>query len=203
MRFTMGMVMSASTAVAHRPRPGNNGHPDGALMVQIGRGDTEALHALHTRYDQWVCRLAYRLTRDHATTEEVAQDVWLAVWRSAATFQPERPFDAWLFGIVSHRAIDAMRSRVYRAREHEISLSTVLNIGTSFVADNIEDDLILRQALHQALATLPHAQRETLQLAQAGWSAEAIARGLGRPLGTVKAQRQRGLQKLRVLLAGE
>ena len=89
---------------------------DEELMGQLAAGRPEALGPLHGRYATLVFNLAAR-TLDRATADEVVQDVFVAVWRKAGTFDPARgSFRAWMLQIAHFRVINELRRRGRRPR---------------------------------------------------------------------------------------
>jgi RNA polymerase sigma-70 factor (ECF subfamily) len=158
-----------------------------------------ALGALYDRYYRLVYAIALRIAGDHQIAEEVTQDVFHAIWQSANTFQPGGNGLSWLMGIARHRAIDATRSRRYRARQREM---TLLDDQNSLDSEQPTDRLLVRETVRDALVTLPTAQRQPLTLAfYGGLTHSEIADRLGEPVGTIKSRMRLGMIKLRDLLA--
>ena len=174
--------------------------PDPELIARVRLRDEHALGTLYDRYHRLIYTIALRITGDRATSEEVVQDVFHAVWRSSAGFQPDRSVAAWLIGITRHRAIDATRTRAYRAYQHEVlleerQLSRVEHIDDQAIA------IVQHEAVRLALAVLAPAQRQAIMLAYyGGLTCREIALRLGEPEGTVKSQLRLGLAKLHAAL---
>ena len=79
---------------------------DAATLVAIAGGDQSALGELYERYGRMVHSIAYRITRDAQAAEECTQDAFMAVWRSASSFDPLRSKPAtWLCAIARNRAL--------------------------------------------------------------------------------------------------
>jgi RNA polymerase sigma-70 factor (ECF subfamily) len=175
---------------------------DDALMSCIVRRDEDALVALYERYRVLAFAIALRITDDYAIAEEVLQDVFLGVWRTAATFRPSGCVKAWLSGIAQHRAIDATRAAAFRAREREQYFEPDLELS-------VDDELAEQVARHldgehvrAALEQLPSSQREALTLAYYGGMSQAeIAAQLNTPIGTVKTRQRLGLTRLRQMVS--
>src|SRR3954447_19239909 len=92
------------------------GTDDEELMRQLASGRHEALGPLHARYAPRVFGLAAQ-TVDSATAEEIVQEVFLAVWRKSASFDPARgPFRAWVLRIAHLRVLNELRRRGRRPR---------------------------------------------------------------------------------------
>ena len=174
------------------------GPSDHALLARVERLDEAALAALYDRYRILACTIALRITGDHAVAEEVLQDVFLSVWRTAGGFQPAGSVAAWLTGIARHRAIDATRGATFRARGSEHGLEPALELPAD---DHPEEQAARRLAGEQvraALGQLSPAQREAIELAYyGGMSQSEIAARLRAPIGTVKTRLRLGLTHLR------
>lgn len=174
---------------------------DGELIRRVVERDEAALAGLYDRFNALVFTIALRITGDRAVAEEVLQDVFHAVWRTAGGFQPSGSVAAWVVGIARHRAIDATRAGSFRARSREQDLAPALELaGTEATEDEVERRLAGEQ-MRAALRLLPAAQREALELAYfRGLSQAEIAASTGAPLGTVKTRLRLGLLQLRRLL---
>ena len=175
---------------------------DEELLAALGRGEAGALEALYDRHHRLALALARRMLADEQAAEDVVQDVFLAVWRRAADYRPERgAVKTWLLAMVHHRAIDRLRQRQSARAGGEVD-------------DTLEDRRVApvwQQAFEQlrgeqisaALAALPDEQRETIELAYFGGKSQSeIAELLGVPFGTVKGRCRLALEKLRGLLVG-
>lgn len=177
---------------------------DDALVHRIVNGEHSALGALYDLHGRGVYTLALRIVGDPAEAEEVAQDVFLQVWRGADRYDKSRATVAgWLLMMTRSRAIDRLRARQARpigtdAGEHVIARLTDGAAGQ-------EATVITGQAVERlkvALQDLPNAMRSAIELAYyEGLTQSAIAERLGEPLGTVKTRMRTALQKLRLALA--
>lgn len=171
---------------------------DQVLIASVVRRDEAALAALYDRYQALVFTIALRITGDRPVAEEVLQDVFLAVWRTAGGFQPAGSVAAWLVGIARHRAIDATRAATFRARGREQALAPALDLPSDELPEEQVDRRLLAQRVRAALAVLPAAQRQVLELAYyGGFSQIEIAARTGTPLGTVKTRMRLALFHLR------
>ncbi|WP_322513129.1 sigma-70 family RNA polymerase sigma factor [Chloroflexus sp.] len=179
---------------------GLNGLADELLIDLIVQREEAALGALYDRYASLVYAIALRITGDRQTAEEVMQDVFQNVWQTAGGFRQQTgAVSGWMIGIARHRAIDALRSKRERARSRELS---GVDLGVMPAAmGGVEDDVeqrALREAVRAALADLPPAQRQAIEMAYYGGLTQTeIAERLGEPLGTVKTRLRLGLTKLR------
>nr|WP_224282739.1 sigma-70 family RNA polymerase sigma factor [Streptomyces sp. LS1784] len=178
----------------------------GALVAAVARGDRTAYTRLYRAVATPVYGIALRTLRSPAHAEEVAQEVLLEVWRTAAAYRPARgTVMAWVLTIAHRRAVDRARAaRAAADRELRAALreQPVLEPATEPVAEQVErtfDALRVRSAL----ARLSGVQRESLVLAYyGGYAQREIARILGVPLGTVKTRTRDGLLRLRAAFDG-
>jgi RNA polymerase sigma-70 factor (ECF subfamily) len=175
--------------------------PDEELIARIVARDSEALGMLYDRYGRLVFTIALRITGDRETAEEVTQDVFQNVWQSAGGFHATSgSCSAWVMGITRHRAIDATRSRRFRARAREDNLDFELPTDDATSPERYADAQLLRELVQNVLRELPIAQRQAIELAYYGDMTRAeIAERLGEPLGTVKTRLRLGLEKLKTI----
>lgn len=176
---------------------------DGGLVRRVLSRDESALEALYERYGRPAYALAYRITGERVFAEEVVQEVFLALWRDPAKYDPARGgFPSWLLAATHHKSVDAVR-REQTVRSRRASLAEEAGLYTSPAADDppVEDAAFsgLRGArVRRALAQLPEPQREVVVLAYyAGYTQTEIAERTGAPLGTVKTRMLAGMNKLR------
>ncbi len=175
---------------------------DETLLSLICRHDESALSSLYERYARLLYSIALRITDDRNAAEEVLQDVFYAVWQRGATFRPTAgSVSSWLSGIARNRAIDEVRSRWHRAREWEVNIDHLPDLGGA-VERSLEHFAALRADIRQALANLPSLQRQAIELAYyGGLSSTEIAARLDEPVGTVKGRIRLGMEKLRQALS--
>jgi len=176
---------------------------DEELMRQVAGGSAEALGELHRRFARPIFRLAAE-TLGRAAAEDLAQDVFLLVWRNAGRFDPARgTVRAWLFQIAHYRLFNELR-RQSRQPEMAPDPDGLLLVGLSS-SDPGPPEVAWRRnrraILQSALEEIPVAQREALSLAfLEDLTHEQVAAELGLPLGTAKTRIRAGLEKLRVTL---
>jgi RNA polymerase sigma-70 factor, ECF subfamily len=178
---------------------------DERLIGLLGRRDVKALEALYDRYGDYVYSVSLRVVGDVQLAEDIAQEVFLRLWRRPDLFDAARGrFVTWLLSIARNRAIDERRSRGRRFR-HETppgvaSEELLASVPAADPGDTavMSDDRIVVQ---RALSSLPPEQRLAIELAYfGGYTQQEIAYGLHQPLGTVKTRIRLGLQKLRAVL---
>jgi RNA polymerase sigma-70 factor (ECF subfamily) len=171
---------------------------DEALVLMAARSEESALAELYDRYGRAAYGLALRVLRDPALAEDAVQEAFLAVWRSAARFVPEKSkASTWILTLVHRRAVDTVR-REQRRRADTLEHAPEPSVG------GVDEDAWLRlqrERVQAALRTLPDAQREALELAYyGGFSQSELAERLGQPIGTIKSRMFAGLSRLRELL---
>jgi len=177
------------------------------LVARVADQDEGALGQLYDRYQRAIYSLCLRVVHDAPAAEEVTQEVFVRLWRSAASFEPGRGrFSTWLLRIAHNLALNEVRRRQSRpvvAPDADWELE-----GARLVDTQQENDPELAlwlseraQVIRQALEQLPTPQRQAIELAFFGGLSQAeIASALGDPLGTVKSRIRVGMQRLRALL---
>ncbi len=173
---------------------------DEALLKAIQHKSIDALEELYDRHHRTALAVAFRVLRDSNLAEDVIQEAFLAVWRQAESFKPERGSGrSWLLSIVRHRAIDISRGRSFakeRLSLEEIGLEPRYPDVWQEVSARLDQELV-----RGAVDALPGAQREALMLAYfEGQTQQEISDRTGVPLGTVKGRMRLGMQKLRDML---
>ena len=173
---------------------------DEAVVALVARSDEEALAELYDRFGRVAYGMALRVLRDEKLAEDAVQEGFLAAWRNADRFLPERAkASTWLLTFVHRRAVDLVRREDRRRAEPLAETTEPAPSGSA------EDDAWLRferERVQAALKQLPDQQREALELAYyGGFSQSELAERLGQPVGTIKSRMFAGLARLRELLA--
>lgn len=179
----------------------NSGIPDAdrALVARIVGRDADALGDLYDRYAARLLGLAHRIVGESGEAEEVLQEVFLWVWRSASAFDAARgSVLAWLLMATRSRSIDRVRARRPAIRA---GLRTVEAVPDPPSTQDLEADSVNREwenVCRAAIAELPEDQRRALELAYfEGLTHQEISEATATPLGTVKTRVRLGLMKLR------
>ena len=184
-----------------------NPDPDAALMLRVQRGDEAAFTALVDKYKQPVMNLAYRLLRDATEAEDLAQNVFIQAYKSAARYTASAKFSTWLFTITRNLCLNEIRRR---SRHPADSIDApVLTDSDDAPARQFEDvkaqpptqSLLqgeLEQKIEQALAELPEIQRTAILLCRRDeLSYEEIAVILDCSLSATKSLIHRGRETLK------
>ena len=183
--------------------PGGLNPTDEELLAGLIAGRLEALETLYDRYRTMAFGIARRITTDDLLAEDVIQDAFLGVWRSADRYVPGKgSVRSWLLAIVHHRSIDAIRRRrpTSELPEETDGAMTPEPLRLPDVWSEVSGRLD-RDAVLAAVATLPEAQREAIDLAYFGGLTQVeISERTGVPLGTVKSRVRLGLLALRRVL---
>jgi len=180
---------------------------DEAVVALVARAEESALAELYDRFGGPAYTVARRILRDSTLAEDAVQEAFLAIWRGAGRFVPERARAAsWIMTIVHRRAVDLVRReqrrRSYGVPERLDDTDDLPAYGVEASALEAVSLRLERERVQAALARLSDQQRETLELAYyGGFTQVELAERLGRPLGTIKSQMYAALANLRDLLA--
>lgn len=176
---------------------------DAALAGLLTSRDPRGIELLYERHGPAVYGLARRVVGDEQIAQDVVQEVFMAIWRGAASYDGSRgSLTAWLYALTHHKAVDAVRraQRHSSRRAPEEVLATHVDPVVSVEQHAIEAER--RDRVRSALAQLPEPQRNALLLAYfGGYSQSEIAQLTSTPLGTVKTRTLAALRRLSGMLA--
>jgi len=168
------------------------------LLTATARGDRQAFSELYRLTRSRLYAITLALLRQQDAAEDVLQEIYLAIWRTAGQYQPERaPALVWMMAIARHRSIELLRQRRRRAAEiHAEPLAEeALQIPDPQPSQSVEH---LAHAIQECLRRLSADQAQAIALAFFhGLSHEELAVRLRTPLGTVKSWVRRGLLQLK------
>lgn len=172
---------------------------DAELLQRVGGGDRDAFETLYRRYARSVFGMALRRLGDRGTAEDAVQECFSSIWRSAASYRPERgPGAPWLYAVARNAIADRGRRRP----------EPVAEVPDTPDADPLPGERAEAEwvswRVHRALEELPPNERQVIELAYwGGLSQSEVAEFLGIPLGTVKTRTRAGLARLASALEGE
>lgn len=165
------------------------------VLQRVASGDSAAMRECLDQYSGLVWSLARRLCP--AEAEDAAQEVFIALWKSASRFDPSVASESTFIAMIARRRlIDRARSRSRAPQMSQVSEA----MPASSPADDLRDEAaIAARAINQLS---PDQQRAVKLSVYRGLSHEQIAQATGMPLGTVKTHIRRGLIRVREVLQG-
>lgn len=166
-----------------------------AALARWMAGDTAAFAEIVREHQAMVYSLALHFLRDPATAEDVAQEVFLELYRNGPSLKSAAHVRLWLHRVACHRSIDRARRR---RRQTVLSLDDAPEPAT--VAP--PEDPLLRERLRRLVQSLPEKPRMALILRyQEGLTVREIAEAMGMPVNSAKSSLERALALLREKLA--
>jgi RNA polymerase sigma-70 factor, ECF subfamily len=137
---------------------------DAELMLRVKDGDGASFAVLLDKHRSSVVHFLYRMIQNQAVSEELAQEVFLRVYRSRATYEPTAKFTTWLFRIATHLALNSLRDGKHeRAQERLDDDSSDLPVRqVSDTRPSVEQSMVYQAKLDEirrAIAMLPEKQR--------------------------------------------
>ena len=160
-----------------------------SLLRSIAEQDRDAFTALYESYQARLFKFVYRITRSYSASEELVNDIMLAIWRSAGTFRGDSKPSTWIFGI-------AYRQALKRISKKQLSVSANFDIDQLSMSDSevIEKEEWVRRGLDK----LPATQRVAVELVfYLGLSYEEVASVTECPVNTVKTRMFHARRKLK------
>src|SRR5690348_9623477 len=180
---------------------------DAELMLRVKEGDGASFAVLLDKHRSSVIHFLYRMVQNHAIAEELAQEVFLRVYRSRSTYEPTAKFTTWLFRIATHLALNWLRDgKNERSQEHldettdDMPVRQVSDRGPS-----VEQSMVYQvkiQEIRRAIATLPEKQRAAVLMHKyEEMEYSQIAKVLSCSESAVKSLLFRAYETLRMRLA--
>jgi RNA polymerase sigma-70 factor (ECF subfamily) len=171
---------------------------DAQLIESVGAGDRTAMKFLYARYDTRVYRFILRFVRDESAAEDLLNDVFLEVWRQAATFKGHSQVSTWLLGIARHKAITFVQRR--KTEELDADAHELIEDG----ADDPEVAVLKKEksrVIRDCLTQLSPEHREIIDLVYYHEKPIAdVAEIIGINLNTVKTRMFYARKRLAELL---
>jgi len=215
------LTLNTGSVVREQKSPGQAGHrleaaalePDQELMLRVKAGDAQAFNLLMEKYQRVVLNLVYRFTGDSENAEDLAQEVFLRIYRAADRYEPRAKFFTYLYQVTLNLCRNA-RDKSQRRKAQSLDQESSQGLAPLEIADSepgVEDHLVrldVAQQVQSAISTLPAEQRELLVLQrfhELGY--EELSEVTGQTISAVKAKLHRARlalkKKLGCLLGGE
>jgi RNA polymerase sigma-70 factor, ECF subfamily len=170
---------------------------DGALVVAIARGRTEALAEVYRRHAGALLALARRILRQQELSEEVVQEVFFSLWNSPERFDSERgPLRSFLLTQVHGKSVDTIRAETTRRIREDREAK--LRAESEYDLEREVWDLSMADLVRQAIVSLTDGERRAIELAYfGGQTYREVAATLGEAEGTIKTRIRSGLKRMR------
>ena len=180
---------------------------DAELMLRVKDGDGASFAVLLDKHRSAVVHFLYRMVQNSAVAEELAQEVFLRVYRSRSTYEPTAKFTTWLFRIATHLALNSLRDgkneRSQERLDDDSSDMPVRQVSDS--RPSIEQDMVYQARLNEirrAVALLPEKQRAAVLMHKyEEMEYSQIAKTLSCSESAVKSLLFRAYEALRARLA--
>jgi len=179
---------------------------DAGLMLRVRQGETDCFNQLLERHRAPVVHFLYRMVQNQAIAEELAQDVFLRVYRSRARYEASAKFSTWLFRIATNLAFNWLRD--HKGQQASESLEETPGAPARQISDerpSVESRLVREVKLHEvreAVSKLPEKQRAAVLMHKyEEMEYSQIARVLGCSESAVKSLLFRAYESLRARLA--
>lgn len=169
---------------------------DQHIIKAVQQGNREAFAELYDQHNAWLMAVAYRILQNRRDAEDLLHDVFLEIWKKAASYDPKRgTVRSWLAIKIRSRALDRHRA-LSTARKHvsEQAGLEIESVSTTNETSHVADHNLARHMLEQ----LTPDQRSIIELSYfEGFTCQEIANQCQIPLGTVKSRLLRAMQTLR------
>ncbi|MDE0634254.1 MAG: sigma-70 family RNA polymerase sigma factor [Candidatus Poribacteria bacterium] len=182
---------------------------DEELMLECRKGDMSAFELLVRRYQDALVNYIYYIINDYHRAEDLAQETFLRVFKSASRYEPKASFKSWLYTIATNLSKNEIRNRVRRntyfledmVDEGEDVYHSEFMIDTRYQPDILYEKKERQQLIKKALKQLPENQRLALTLVTyQELSYEEISEILNCSIGAVKSLIHRARQNMKKLL---
>lgn len=180
---------------------------DAELMLRVKEGDGPSFGVLLEKHRASVIYFVYRLVQEQAVAEELAQEVFLRVYRSRSSYQPTAKFKTWLFRIATHLALNWIRDEKHQRGQERLDdmVGDLPGLQISDQRPSVEQELlgeVTREEIRRAVAALPEKQRAAVLMHKyEEMEYSQIAKVLGCSDSAVKSLLFRAYEALRARLA--
>jgi RNA polymerase sigma-70 factor (ECF subfamily) len=180
---------------------------DAELMLRVKEGDGASFGVLLDKHRSSVVHFLFRMVQNHAVAEELAQEVFLRVYRSRATYEPTAKFTTWLFRIATHLALNSLRDGKHDRSQERLDDDSG-DVPARQVSDSrptVEQSMVYQARLEEirrAIAALPEKQRAAVLMHKyQEMEYSQIARVLNCSESAIKSLLFRAYETLRARLA--
>jgi RNA polymerase sigma-70 factor (ECF subfamily) len=175
---------------------------DELLVERIKKGDTEAFRKLVKRYERYILNLVYRTIGDTNEAEDIAQEVFIKVYKNIRSFKGESKFLTWISKITVNLCMDKLREKVKNKEENiDEEVWSLFAQHESFNPEVTAERHELQEIIKKAIETLPEELRVVFVLRELeNFSYDEISQMLNIPMGTVESRLYRARIKLRTYL---
>ena len=181
---------------------------DEALMLQLQAGDMRSFDTLVKRWEKPLLNYCHRMVNDIALAEDLRQEVFLRIYRSAKTYRVAAQFSTWMYRIATNLCLDTLAKQ---QRRKEIPIAAYLESESEGFDDQFIDpldtpDMVvvkkeIENRVRSALASLPEDQRIVVTLRHYnGMKFHEIAKIVEHPVSTVKSRMAAGMERLSRML---
>ncbi len=166
-RGLLAMAGTPSRPEGETVPPLADGLTDAQIMLQVKSGDTSAFDYLVQKYRRPMLSFMYRMAHNTAVAEDLAQEVFLRVYRSRENYEASAKFTTWLYRIATNLAVNHARDRRHERPENTVSLdqpdeNTGLTMDVPDTSLTAEEDIVRRErlaAIRQRVQALPERQK--------------------------------------------
>lgn len=182
---------------------------DEELVEKIKKGDIDAYEEIIKKYENKVCGIIYHMIKNQNDVEDLAQEVFIKVYKNLSKFKGDSSLYTWIYKITVNLCLDEVKKRkniIYLDEKLEVEDGELERELPSSDKTQVElyEEKELKEKLHKCIGKLPEKQRVMIVLRDIkGFSYEEISEITSVKLGTVKSQINRARLKLKELLDKE
>lgn len=154
--------------VEEQDMPSENPDEDAQLMLRVREGDASAMESLIRRHQNSVYATVARMLNNGPDVEDIAQQVFIRIWRGAKSYEPSARFTTWMFTILRNLVFNEMRRQKRKPTTSSNAIEAdggmILSLENSHSPDEALEQTELQRAVDQAIASLPEKARMAVQL---------------------------------------
>lgn len=192
--------------VEEQDMPSENPDEDAQLMLRVREGDASAMESLIRRHQNSVYATVARMLNNGPDVEDIAQQVFIRIWRGAKSYEPSARFTTWMFTILRNLVFNEMRRQKRKPTTSSNAIEEdggmILSLENSHSPDEALEQTELQRAVDQAIASLPEKARMAVQLRRfENMPYEEIAKTLNMTVPATKSLLFRARNMLKEALA--